>query len=60
MIPISKVVAVMSCGFLLCLGLSGCAASAPDEMKADQSGGRMGGQAGMGDRLEKEEGIADR
>ena len=51
MIFISKVVGVMSCGFLLCLGLSnaaqaGNAASANDEMKAGQSE-RKGVQAGQ-------------
>jgi hypothetical protein len=51
MISIPKVVGLMSCGFLLCLGLSnaaqaGNAASAADEMKAGQSD-RKGGQAGL-------------
>jgi hypothetical protein len=55
MISIPKIVGVMSCGFLLCLGLSGCAASAADEMKADEYGGRMGGQGGQEDKLEKRE-----
>ena len=36
MVSILKVVGLMSCGFLLCLGLSN-AASAADEMKAGQS-----------------------
>ena len=41
-VSIPKVVGVMSCGFLLCLGLSNAAqadnaASAQDEMKAGQS-----------------------
>jgi hypothetical protein len=49
MVSNSKIVGVMSCGFLLCLGLSnaaqaGNAASAQDEMKADQSDRRQGGQ----------------
>jgi hypothetical protein len=49
MVSISKVVGVMSCGFLLCLGLShaaqaGNAAPTTDEMKADQSDRRQGGQ----------------
>ena len=43
MIPIPKVAGVLSCGFLLCLGLSN-AASAVDDMKAGQSEGK-GGQA---------------
>ena len=49
MVSIPKVVGVLSCGFLLCLGLShaaqaGDAASTTDEMKADQSDRRQGGQ----------------
>ena len=61
MVFIPKVVGVMSCGVLLCLGLSHAAqadnpASAKDEMKADQSDRRQGGQeAGekqMNDRME--------
>ena len=49
MVSIPKVVGVLSCGFLLCLGLSnaaqaGNAASTTDEMKADQSDRRQGGQ----------------
>jgi hypothetical protein len=56
MVSIPKVVGVLSCGFLLCLGLSHAtegdnAASAADqekadqsEMKADQSDRRQGGQ----------------
>jgi hypothetical protein len=49
MFSIPKVVGVLSCGFLLCLGLSHAAqaenaASAADEMKADQPDHRQGGQ----------------
>lgn len=49
MISIPKVVGVMSCGLLLCLGLytaaqAGNAASAADKLKADQSDQRQGGQ----------------
>jgi hypothetical protein len=49
MITIPKVVGVMSCGLLLCLGLytaaqAGNAASAADNLKADQSDRRQGGQ----------------
>ena len=49
MVSIPKIVGVMSCGFLLCLGLShaaqaGDAAPTTDEMKADQSDRRQGGQ----------------
>ena len=51
MVSIPKVVGVMSCGFLLCLGLStaaqaGNAASAADELKAGQPD-RQDGQAGL-------------
>ena len=48
MVAIPKIVGVMSCGFLLCLGLSGNVASAADAMKAGQAGERIGGQAGRG------------
>jgi hypothetical protein len=49
MVSIPKVIGVMSCGVLLCLGLSNAAqadnaASVQDEMKADQSDRRQGGQ----------------
>jgi hypothetical protein len=49
MVSISKIVGVLSCGFLLVLGLSnaaqaGNAAPTTDEMKADQSDRRQGGQ----------------
>ena len=49
MISLPKVVGVMSCGFLLCLGLSTAAqadnaASTADRLKADQSDRRQGGQ----------------
>ena len=47
---VPKIVSVLSCGFLLCLGLSTVAqaddaASAADKLKADQSDRRQGGQA---------------
>jgi hypothetical protein len=45
MVSIPKVVGLMSCGFLLCLGLSN-AALATDDMKAGQPD-RKGGQAGL-------------
>jgi hypothetical protein len=49
MISIPKTVSIMSCGCLLCLGLSHAAladnaAAVNDEMKADQSDRRQGGQ----------------
>jgi exosome complex RNA-binding protein Csl4 len=40
MVAIPKVVGVLSCGFLLCLGLSNVASSA-DELNTGQSGGKM-------------------
>jgi hypothetical protein len=46
MVTIPKIVGVMSCGVLLCLGLSGNAVSAVDVMKAGPAGERIGGQAG--------------
>ena len=61
MVSILKVVGVMSCGFMLCLGLSNAAQadnapSAADKTKADQSDRRQGGQEGgkkqMNDRME--------
>ena len=68
MVLIPKVVGVMSCGFLLCLGLSpaaqaGTAASAAGEMKADQTemkadqtdrrqGGQEAGEKQMSDEME--------
>ena len=49
MVSIPKVVGILSCGFLLCLGLSHAAqaenaAPTTEEMKADQSDRRQGGQ----------------
>ena len=49
MVSITKVVGALSCGFLLCVGLSqvaqaGNAVPTTDEMKADQSDRRQGGQ----------------
>jgi len=50
MISIPKVVGVLSCGFLLCLGLSNVTQAAAEkkadqsEMKTDQSDRRQGGQ----------------
>jgi len=67
MVSIPKVVGVLSCGFVLCLGLShaaqaGNAASATDEKKADQSqmkadqtdrrqGGQEAGEQQMSDEM---------
>ncbi|MEO8338139.1 MAG: hypothetical protein ABI604_00300 [Nitrospirota bacterium] len=49
MVSIPRVVGVLSCSFLLCFGLphgaqAGYAAPTTDEMKADQSDRRQGGQ----------------
>jgi hypothetical protein len=49
MVSIPKVIGVLSCSFLLCLGLSNAtqadnAAPTTDEMKGDQSDRRQGGQ----------------
>jgi hypothetical protein len=47
MLTLSKVVGVMSCGFMLCLGLSSTAAlAADDNMQLGPSGERIGGQSG--------------
>ncbi|MEP6934848.1 MAG: hypothetical protein ABI988_13060 [Nitrospirota bacterium] len=59
MISIPKVVGVMSCGVLLCLGLSGNTALATDEMQPGQSADRIGGQAGLKGEEEKLEGVVD-
>ena len=45
MVSIPKVIALISCGFVLCLGLSN-AAMATDDMKPGQPE-RQGGQAGL-------------
>ena len=58
MLSIHKVIGVMSCGFLLCLGLSGNAALATDEMQPGQPPDRKGGQAGMKGPEEKLKGVA--
>lgn len=57
MVPVPKIVGVMSCGVLLCLGLSQAAqadntASAADEMNAGQSSDKRNekGQKEMGDQ----------
>ena len=55
---IPKVVGVMSCVFLLCLGLSGTAALATDEMQPGQPPDRKGGQAGMKGAEDKLKGVA--
>jgi hypothetical protein len=58
MLPSHKVVGVMCCGFLLCLGLSGNTALATDEMQPGQPPDRKGGQAGMKGAEEKLKGVA--
>ena len=58
MVSIPKVISVMSCGVLLCLGLSNAAqadnAAVQDEMKADQSDRRQGGQV-IGEKQSSDE-----
>ena len=59
MVSIPKIISVMSCGVLLCLGLSNAAqadnaASVQEEMKADQSDRRQGGQV-MGEKQSSDE-----
>lgn len=49
MVAIPKIISVISCGFLLCLGLSSNAVSAVDGMKAGYAGERIGGEAGLSD-----------
>ena len=58
MYSIPKVVGVMSCAFLLCLGLSGTTALAADDMKLGPSGERKGGQAGHRADKDKLQGVA--
>jgi hypothetical protein len=58
MVAIPKIVGVISCGFLLCFGLSGNATSAADGTKAGQAGERIGGQAGRGYEQVKQKNIA--
>jgi hypothetical protein len=58
MLSIFKVVGVMSCGFLLCLGLSGTAALAADDMQLGPSGERIGGQSGHRGDEDKLKGVA--
>jgi len=58
MLSIPKVVGVMSCAFMLSLGLSGTAALATDEMQPGQSPDRKGGQAGMKGPEDKLKGVA--
>lgn len=58
MISIPKIIGIMSCVFLLCLGLSGTAALATDEMQPGQPPDRKGGQAGMKGAEEKLKGVA--
>lgn len=48
MVAIPKIIGVMCCGVVLCLGLSGHAVSAADDMNVGYAGERIGGQAGRG------------
>ena len=58
MSSIPKVVGVLSCAFLLCLGLSGTAALAADDMQLGKSGERIGGQSGHRGDKDKLQGVA--
>ncbi len=58
MLSIHKIVGVMCCGFLLCIGLSANSALATDEMQPGQPPDRKGGQAGMKGPDEKLKGVA--
>jgi len=58
MVAIPKVVGILSCGFMLCLGLSGNAALATDEMQPGQPPERIGGQSGTKSDDEKLKGAA--
>ncbi len=58
MSSIPKVVGVISCAFLLCLGLSGTAALAADDMQLGKSGERIGGQSGHRGDDDKLQGVA--
>jgi hypothetical protein len=59
MLSVPKVVGVMACGFLLCLGLSGNTALATDEMQPGKFRERIGGQAGLKADDEKLKAVAD-
>jgi hypothetical protein len=48
MVAILKMSGVMCCGVVLCLGLSGHALSAADDMNSVHTGERIGGQGGSG------------
>jgi len=58
MVAILKISGVMCCGVVLCLGLSGHAVSAADDMTAGHAGERIGGQAGRGFEPVKQERVA--
>ena len=59
MSSIPKVVGVISCAFMLSLGLSGTAALAADDMQLGKSGERIGGQSGHRAEEDKLQGLAD-
>jgi hypothetical protein len=58
MLSIPKAAGVMSCAFLLCLGLSGTATLAADDMQLGKSGERIGGQSGHRGDEDKLQGVA--
>ena len=57
MVGVPKIIGVMCCGVVLCLGLSGHAVSAADDMNAGRTGERIGGQAGLGYEQQERERI---
>ena len=58
MVAIHKIIGVMCCGVVLCLGLSGHAVSAADDMNVGYAGERIGGQAGRGFEHVNRENVA--
>jgi hypothetical protein len=58
MVAIPKIIGVMCCGVVLCLGLSTHTVSATDVMTAGHAGDRIGGHAGRGFEHVKREPVA--
>ncbi len=58
MSSIPKVIGIMSCAFMLSLGLSGTAVLAADDMQLGKSGERIGGQSGHRGDEDKLQGVA--
>lgn len=57
MVAIPKIIGVMCCGVVLCLGVSGHSVSATDDMNAGHAGERIGGHAGRVYEQQKRERI---